>query len=277
MTETEWPIYIITLRGAAKRQTQCTNAMKRLGLHFEFFDAVEGAKLSSEEIKSIYDVHGNARLYKHPLSLPEIGCYLSHFELWKRIASGNENGAFLFEDDFQPQPGFINVVRAISHANLENCMVKLHACHLSHGSDIGKLPNGYKLIMPHHIPGMTLGYAIDKVAAIKLAAQALPITRPVDMEIKHWWKFDLPVLVVTPSLLHVNLPETGSMIEASRIKSKPRGLLNSITRVGRNLRYQIAYNIGIWQHRMREHKHACRLKLLLQDRIKASATWSNNA
>jgi glycosyl transferase family 25 len=242
--------------------------MARLGLRFEFFDAVEGAKLPPEKIAQVYDADGNARLYKHPLSPPEIGCSLSHFALWQLIASGAEDGAFLFEDDFQPQPGLVDVIQAISRANLENCMVKLYACQPPLGTEIGKLPGGYKLVMPHHVPGMTLGYAVDKVAAARLAAQTLPIARPVDMEIKHWWQFDVPVLVVTPSLLRVNLPETGSMIEAARVKAKREGLFSSIARAGRNLRYQITYNAAVLRHRRREREHARRLKAILRNRMK---------
>jgi glycosyl transferase family 25 len=266
-TETVWPIYIVSLRGAAQRRTQCAETMARLNLRFEFFDAVEGAKLSHEEIAQVYDTNGNARLYKHPLSPPEIGCSLSHCALWQRIASGAEDGAFLLEDDFQPQPGLADVMQAISSANLENCMVKLYARRPPRGIEIGKLRGGYKLVMPHHAPGMTLGYAVDKVAAARLAARALPIARPVDMEIKHWWQFDVPVLVVTPSLLRVDVSETGSIIEAARVKAKPDGQSSSIARAGRNLRYQIAYNAAVLRHRRREREHARRLKAILRSRM----------
>jgi glycosyl transferase family 25 len=268
-TETAWPIYIVSLRSAAQRRTQCAEMMARLGLRFEFFDAVEGAQLTHEEIAQAYDADGNACLYKHPLSRPEIGCYLSHFALWQRIASGAEGGAFLLEDDFQPQPGFADVMRVISRANLENCMVKLYAPRPPRGAEIDKLPDGYKLVMPHHVPGMTLGYAVDKVAAARLAAGTLPIARPIDMEIKHWWQFDVPVLVVAPSLLSVDLRETGSAIEAARVKEKREGQLSSLARAGRNLRYQIAYNAGVLRHRWREREHARRLKAILRNRMKS--------
>jgi glycosyl transferase, family 25 len=268
-SETLWPIYIVSLRGAAQRRMQCAKTMARLGLRFEFFDAVEGAKLPHEEIAQVYDADGNARLYKRPLSRPEIGCSLSHFALWQRIASGAEGGAFLLEDDFQAQPGLADAMQAISRANLENCMVKLYAHRPPRGAEIGKLPGGYKLVMPHHVPGMTLGYAVDKVAAATLAARTLPIARPVDMEIKHWWQFDVPVLVVAPSVLRVDLSETGSTIEAARRKAKLEGQLSSIARAGRNLRYQIAYNAGVMRHCRREREHARRLKAILRNRMES--------
>ncbi len=264
--EAVWPIYIVSLRDAAQRRTQCARTMARLGLRFEFFDAVEGAKLPHEEIAQVYDADANARLYKHPLSPPEIGCYLSHFALWQRIASGAQGGAFLLEDDFQAQPGLADVLVAISRANLENCMVKLYARRPPRGAEIDKLPGGHKLVMPRHVPGMTLGYAVDKVAAARLAARTLPIARPIDMEIKHWWQFDVPVLVVAPSPLRADLGETGSTIEAARVKAKREDHLGSIARAVRNLRYQIAYNAAVLRHRPREREHAHRLKAILRNR-----------
>lgn len=265
--ETVWPIYIVSLRGAAQRREHCAKTMARLGLRFEFFDAVEGAKLSAQEIAHVYDAAANAHLYKHSLSRPEIGCSLSHLALWQRIASGAEGGAFLLEDDFQAQTGLAEVMLAISRAQIENCMVKLHSHRPPRGVEIGKLPGGYSLVMPHHVPGMTLGYAVDRAAAARLAARALPIARPVDMEIKHWWKTDVPVLVVTPSILTVDLRETGSTIQASRANAKLEGGLNNLVRAGRNLRYQIAYNAGALLHRNGERSHARRLKAILRNRM----------
>lgn len=89
------------------------------------------------------------------------------------------------------------------------------------------------------------------------------------MEIKHWWQFDVPVLVVAPSVLRVDLSETGSTIEAARRKAKLEGQLSSIARAGRNLRYQIAYNAGVMRHCRREREHARRLKAILRNRMES--------
>jgi glycosyl transferase family 25 len=234
--------------------------MARLGLRFEFFDAVEGAMLTSEEVGRLYDPEKNARLYKHPLSPPEMGCTLSHYSLWQRISANEAGGAFLLEDDFQADTGLADVIAAISHAKLQNCMVKLFTREPVSGEEVGDLPGGYRLVMPRHVPGQTLGYAIDSVAAARLAAKAMPMGRPVDMDIKHWWEFDVPVLVVQPSPLHVNTKQTGSSIEAAREKKRTGGFL----RAWRNVRYQLAYNAAVRSSRKREQQHLERLRAALR-------------
>ena len=255
-----WPIYVVSLARAKVRRKRCATTMAGLGLGFEFFDAVEGARLTGDEIARVYDARQNARVYKHPLTGPEMGCTLSHVALWRRIAAGNAGGAFILEDDFATVPELPELMRAITAANLENAMIKLFTRKPSRGAEIGALADGYRLVLPRHVPGQTLGYAVDRVAAGKLAQRALPTARPVDMEIKHWWEFDVPVLVVEPSPLSVNLRETGSGIEAARLKEKQSGL----ARVWRNLRYQAAYNLGVWRNRGRERAHSRRLRAMLE-------------
>ncbi len=256
----QWPIYIVSLVRATERRARCTATMERLGLAFEFFDAVEGAQLANGETAQVYDAERNTRLYKHPLTRPEIGCTLSHLALWQRIAAGESGGAFILEDDFEASPDLPAILTAISTANLENAMIKLFASRPAKGTNIGPITAGHWLVMPDHIPGQTLGYAVDRVAAGKLASGILPMARPVDMEIKHWWQFDVPVLSVEPSPLKVNLRETGSNIEAARIGEKSSG----IARAWRNLRYQIAYNLGVLRNRSHKRMHARRLQAMLK-------------
>jgi len=243
-TKLPWPVYIVSLRKAAERRARCAVTMARLGLEFAFFDAVEGAALSEEEIAAVYDAGRNAREFKRPLSRGEIGCALSHFELWKRIAADESGGAVILEDDFEAVDDLPELLREVCSAPLENCMVKLFALKPCSGAEVRRLRGGYRMLLPRRIPGQTLGYTVDRAAARRLAGGALPISRPVDMEIKHWWNFDVPVLVVQPTALRVDIQRTGSAIDAERKKTRPGGGLGWMTRLTRNLRYQFAYNLA---------------------------------
>jgi glycosyl transferase family 25 len=242
-----WPVYVVSLRSAAVRRARCAETLGRLGVSFDFFDAVDGAALSEAEMAAVYDAERNAREFKRPLSRGEIGCALSHYELWKRIAADEHGGAVILEDDFEAAEQLPELLRQICSAPLENCMVKLFALGPVGGPQVALLSDGYRLVMPDRVPGQTLGYTVDRAAAAALAALALPMGRPVDMEIKHWWQFDVPVLVVQPTALRVNLKQTGSAIETDRKKTRPGGGLGWMTRAMRNLRYQWAYNVAAMQ------------------------------
>ena len=108
-----WPIYVISLKRATQRRAASQCALDAMGVSFAFFDAVDGALLSEAEVAAAYDAEGNARQYKRPLSLPEIGCYLSHHALWQRIVDEKLDGAVILEDDFEADESFGKVVDAI--------------------------------------------------------------------------------------------------------------------------------------------------------------------
>ena len=54
------------------------------------------------------------------------------------------------------------------------------------GATVASLGGPRRLVAPNRVPGLTLGYALDRTAAEMLVANALPFTRPLDMDIKHW-------------------------------------------------------------------------------------------
>jgi glycosyl transferase family 25 len=241
--ELSWPIFIISLTTATARRASCKAAMDRLGLEFEFFDAVRGSDLSQEQIARAYDADKNAKVFKRPLSKPEIGCYLSHHALWDRIGKSRDAGAIVLEDDFDADGALPALLGEICRLDLSNCMVKLHSEKKVAGASLVALAGGRRLLAPTKTPGMTLGYVIERQAAARLAGKTLPFGRPVDMDLKHWWDFDVSVLIVQPTLLRVRKASGASAIESSREKAKPAGRLSGWVRLVRNLRYQLLYGL----------------------------------
>jgi len=63
------------------------------------------------------------------------------------------------------------------------------------------------------------------------------------MDLKHWWDFDVSVLIVQPPLLRVRKASGASAIESSRENAKPAGRLSGWVRLVRNLRYQLLYGL----------------------------------
>jgi glycosyl transferase family 25 len=244
-----WPIYIISLPDAVERRRRCKTTMDQLRLPFEFFDAVDGSRLSESEVALVYDAHKYKRTFKRPLAKAEIGCYLSHYALWRRIAESADQGAIVLEDDFDAGPNLAALLADISSISLANCVVKLYARKPMAGRALASLNGGYKLIAPGNIPAHTLGYAIDRQAAEKLVSRALPFSRPVDIDLKHWWKFDVAILAVDPSALLVREAAEGSSIEQSRSATKPNGPFAILVRFCRNIRYQLGYRAGLLKTR----------------------------
>jgi glycosyl transferase family 25 len=244
-----WPIYVISLKRATQRRAASKRALDEMGAPFTFFDAVDGSRLTEAEVAAAYDGEGNARQYKRPLSLPEIGCYLSHYALWKRIVDENLDGAVILEDDFEADESFRKVVDAIRSAPLSGALVKLFSRKRVMGVTVASLGEPGRLVAPNRVPGLTLGYALDRTAAEMLLANALPFTRPLDMDIKHWWEFGLPVLVVDPPPLRIGALGLRSCIGPARLAAATQANVGAMGRFMANLRYQFDYNVQLFQSR----------------------------
>ncbi len=261
-----WPIFIISLPGDIERRRRCKATMDRLRLPFEFFDAVDGSSLSAREVEAVYDARKSGRPFKRPLAKAEIGCYLSHYALWCRIAKSAGQGAIVLEDDFEAEPNLSALLADISGISPASCMVKLYARKAIVGTQLASLNGGYKLIMPEKIPAHTLGYALDRQAAEKLASRALPFNRPVDIDLKHWWKFDVTILAVDPSPLLVRESGAGSTIEQSRSATKPNGPFAALVRFSRNIRYQLGYRAGLLKTQSRKLQTLEQLRRQIEQR-----------
>jgi len=255
-----WPIYVISLPRELGRRAATESAMAALGLPFGFFDAVDGKTLRDSDIADFYDPEKNQRLFKRPMSAPEIGCYMSHFALWKRIAADNAPGAVVLEDDFDADAALPGLLREISRLDIGNRLVKLHSEKFVSGKSLADLPGGYQLIDPFSVPGQTLGYVISREAAANLAEKALPFGRPVDMDLKHWWELDISILILQPSVLHIPPAPPKSSIELSREATKPDGEAGMANRLVRNLRYQLPYRVGLFKARWKTRAKASKIE-----------------
>ncbi len=193
-------------------------------------------------------------LFKRPIALPEIGCYLSHYALWKSIAEDGLPGAIILEDDFQASSALPAVLSDLCRLRLSNCLIKLDAYKKVRGALIADLSGGTQLIFPNRVPALSMGYLIDRQAAANLVAKTQPFGRPVDIDLKHWWEFNVSVLAVQPALLRPRQNQDDSVIELSRRRMKPGGRL---TRFARNLEYQFAYWIQN-KAAQREHRQVVR-------------------
>jgi len=212
--------------------------MDALHLPFSFFDAVDGSVLSAEQAAASYDPAKNAANFKRPIARPEIGCYLSHYALWESIGQAGWPGAVILEDDFEASPSLPAVLSELCRLQLSNCLIKLDTYKKVKGALIANLCDGIQLIFPYRAPGLTLGYVIDRQAAANLAAKTQPFGRPVDIDLKHWWEFNISVLAVQPALLHPRQTQDENGIELTRRRTKPGG---RFIRFARNLEYQFAF------------------------------------
>jgi glycosyl transferase family 25 len=97
----------------------------RVGVDFERIAAVDGSALVQREI----DAFCRARSAAKPQGwLPgEVGCFLSHFEAWRRIAAAEHAWAAVLEDDLRVSPDLAALLGSAEWIPAEADIVRLEA------------------------------------------------------------------------------------------------------------------------------------------------------
>lgn len=89
------PGFYINLDSATARADHMEAEAKRLDLPLERVPAVNGRELSCEDIAALHSPAAGM----HRMSGPEVGCFLSHREAWRRITNSGAPFGAVFEDD----------------------------------------------------------------------------------------------------------------------------------------------------------------------------------
>ena len=190
--------YLINLASANARLERMTAIFGALDIAFQRFDAVDGKRARSHPIFTQMP----APKYR-AWSDGELGCLLSHYEVWKLIAEGADEFGAVFEDDIHVSPRLKNVLEAL----------------IPTGADIVKLEThsntGYRTAPEANVGGVglhrlfemhygTAGYIISRSAARTLLSRAEWFDVPVDhllFEPMHPASRDFAVLQCVPGLV----------------------------------------------------------------------------
>lgn len=92
-------IYVVSLENSTRRKS-IIEQFNRLGIQFDFVDAVNGRLLPKDVVDSINNKDVQSR-YRRQIGLGEIGCTLSHQKIYQAIAESSVDYAIIFEDDIQ--------------------------------------------------------------------------------------------------------------------------------------------------------------------------------
>lgn len=215
-------IWVLSLSRASDRRSESAAVLANYALPFRFFDAIDGRDLSEDEVL-YHQVGVPLRKFKRPLTAGEVACALSHRSIWKTVAQGPDGVALVLEDDFdflRDPRSFLKAASA-SAGTLEDVLIKLDGP-AGKGERVGRLAD-CDLVLSRQLPARTTGYLIGRRAAANLLEAAGPVTRPVDMDLKHYWEHDVPVLVADPQLVAERKTAiSGIGVNRDAIKSKSR-------------------------------------------------------
>ncbi|WP_010628756.1 glycosyltransferase family 25 protein [Halomonas sp. KM-1] len=201
------PVIVISLPGSSRRaRIQAT--FDEIGLPFEFHDAVNGAELNDETLASV-DQNYAEKEWGHGLNKGEIGCAISHIQLYERMVEQGLEEVIILEDDAQPSEGFMQTLREMLSALPKRAEIAF----LHHGKAKSwpikrSLPNGHKLVRYRYPSAKSRrciisgrGYWLSQAGTQKLLELAYPIRMPADYLTGYIQRSHIHAYGVEPNLL----------------------------------------------------------------------------
>jgi glycosyl transferase family 25 len=95
------PIYIINLKRDVQKREHMIKEMSKFDLDYELIEAIDGSLLSESEISEVYDKEKSISSIGRELSRGEIGCALSHRNIYKKMIDDSIKEAVILEDDVE--------------------------------------------------------------------------------------------------------------------------------------------------------------------------------
>src|SRR3989442_3393968 len=100
--------FVINLKKRNDRWKTINDKFKNTNLKLERWDAVYGKELSSEYINQ-----HTTDFCRNFCSNGMIGCWLSHYNLWKHIVNNNLDNVLILEDDAEPINEYNNKIQGV--------------------------------------------------------------------------------------------------------------------------------------------------------------------
>ncbi|XP_053971796.1 glycosyltransferase 25 family member [Hylaeus volcanicus] len=215
-------IYMINLLRRPERRDRMNRLFKELGIRAETIDAVDGRTLNEsvlENLKIELMPEYTDPYHSRPMTMGEVGCFLSHYTIWNKVIENNFEKVIILEDDVRFEPFFRQkvyyILKELVNLQLEWDLVYLGRKRLLEQKAESSI-DGSKYLVRAAYSYWTLGYILSATGARKLV-EAEPLTKliPVDEYLPtlsdahprndwkaHYPKRNLIILSADPLLIH---------------------------------------------------------------------------
>lgn len=211
-------IFMINLLRRPERRRRMIKCFDELGLDVTILNAVDGRSLNESTLEKINFMPGFVDPYhKRPMTLGEIGCFLSHYNIWKIIVENKYERTLILEDDIRFEPFFRLKVLNLMY-EIENKpdwdLIYFGRKRLQESDE--PWVEGSNFLVKAGYSYWTLGYALSYQGALKLldgdplsrlvpVDEYLPILfdkHPQERYKEYFPKRDLQAFSVAPLLLY---------------------------------------------------------------------------
>lgn len=173
----------------------------------EFVDAVEGSALD----RVPYPMANG-------LSNGEVGCYLSHVEVWQRLSESQHDAALVLEDDVLFTGDTDALCNAFSGLPFEVDLIRMSSLKKAKGQEAWAMGEHRLLIAAMH-PSGSQGYWLSRSGARKLLTSMPTPSRELDKALDRCWQFGLHAFLLDPPVVQ---EEPGSVTSIPKRSKRSR-------------------------------------------------------
>lgn len=179
-------IFVINLEKDVDRRDSIKKQLDKLNLPYEIIPGVYGKNLSADELTIDYNAKKAHRIHCRNLSLSEIGCALSHINLYKKIIEEQVSEALILEDDVilpNELPNLLQKIEEHIHHNVPE-VILLSPGKAKYKHKARRILTDCYSIYPYHNGYFTSSYIINQLAAISLSKELYPVHTVADCWIR---------------------------------------------------------------------------------------------
>lgn len=175
--------FVINLKSNPERRAFMKEQLERLGIDYEFFDAMVGSEYCSDP--RWYDAEGAMRLEGRHLKPGEVGCALSHAAVYAEIVRRGLPWALVIEDDAMLHKDLPAVLERLQGGELrQDEIVFLERCDHVRPFSGRPLCGRYRIGRPIFVragsTAQSAGYVVTQGAAQALRSVNVPVRFPAD-------------------------------------------------------------------------------------------------
>jgi glycosyl transferase, family 25 len=225
----EIPVFVINLSRSIERREHTTRQLNELGVSFQIVEAFDGAELSENEIRnnSDYGIYKSG-IHSSYLRKEEIGCVLSHLQIFRQMVDEKIELACILEDDnnYLEDFKYLLVSENINTSLWDILYLGHHsACTTEQAQSRNKkllTPFNYFIGEAVEVPYGAYGYIINNDAAKKMLRRALPIRIPFDSYLGNSPALGIRTFLLTPPcVLNISLFTSTIYSDKNLIYSSP--------------------------------------------------------
>ena len=239
------PIFAISLARDAERRSRMIARLEELGAEYEIVDAVDGRKLDLSELGTRLRQDKARKKQGRVLSPAEVGCYLSHYSVWERIAAENIPAAIVAEDDAVFTADFSRVVAAAADIPHEWDVIHLRPNpRKKKETTLFQIDDSYSVCRMKGRVVLAIGYLVSAAGAKKLLSQLREINDTLDWALSAYWNTGIKFYAVCPHVVNFGGgPSNIAFDKAARRKGRKFGewVCSKIWRLSQSVKCRI-YN-----------------------------------